>query len=276
MRPSDQGWPFAFNVGKIVRENLQVEMPASAIKEGALRARATFERINHRKRPSWRPWFISAATMGAAAAVLLWVVTRPITFVVKHGQQHAGGFVRSGAGQAAEVLFSDGTRLTIAAGGIGRVQDVSARGASVRLEGELSANVVHRRATGWRFDAGPFSIAVTGTAFDLRWSGDAQELDLTMRSGTVVVDGPLTPYLALRQGQHLQVRLRQGLVVIREQAPIPQTEPPAVLPPRNPLQPVGAAPRLKKPAQPSWTNFLAQGKFSSIVTEAEQAGVRCL
>src|SRR5436190_1274069 len=74
----------------------------------------------------------------------------------------------------------------------GRVAALHADGAAIGLEsGKASLHVVHRPGTHWSVDAGPFAIAVTGTAFDVGWSGADQVFEVTLRSGSITVKGPM-------------------------------------------------------------------------------------
>ncbi|HTQ06748.1 MAG TPA: hypothetical protein VMI54_22985, partial [Polyangiaceae bacterium] len=58
----------------------------------------------------------------------------------------------------------------------------------------------------WTLGAGPYSVRVTGTAFSLHWSRTEQAFEIAMRSGSVVVTGPLIGGgLALHAGQRCTV-----------------------------------------------------------------------
>jgi TolA-binding protein len=88
------------------------------------------------------------------------------------------------------LYFSDGSVVTLAPAARARVDRTTSKGAVVVVEaGRLSANVVHRVESDWRFLAGPYSVHVTGTAFILTWR-PAGVLDVDMQSGVVVVRGP--------------------------------------------------------------------------------------
>jgi len=54
----------------------------------------------------------------------------------------------------------------------------------------LSVAVVHRDASSWHVAAGPFTVLVTGTKFDVRWSTREQTLSLELHEGSVTVLGP--------------------------------------------------------------------------------------
>ena len=106
--------------------------------------------------------------------------------------------------------FSEGTAITVGSDARARVSELSARGASVDLErGTLAADVTHREASEWGFRAGPYTVRVTGTRFDLSWDAAAEELTLRMHEGSVEVIGPdfEQPVVA---GQTLRASHRAG------------------------------------------------------------------
>jgi hypothetical protein len=80
--------------------------------------------------------------------------------------------------------------------------------------GEAHVYVEHEPGTRWTFDAGPYVVAVTGTAFALSWREDTQRLDVRLENGTISVSGPVSDApLTLRAGQWLTAR--RGDVRIR-------------------------------------------------------------
>lgn len=57
--------------------------------------------------------------------------------------------------------------------------------------GRVSARINHRRDTRWAFVAGPFKVRVTGTELAVDWDPDTQQFSVSVKSGSVVVSGPL-------------------------------------------------------------------------------------
>ncbi len=162
-------------------------------------------------RPSFRRWLPVAAAALAALVVggyQLWR-TRPLTYTVIGSVVEPGGYIRGGAAEGADVRFSDGTRIALDHGGRMSVVAPGPRGARLRLEeGEAHLDVVHRPHASWTVEAGPFVVRVTGTSFDVRWSGADETIEVRMRSGSVKVTGPLVPEpLSLHTGQRLTARL---------------------------------------------------------------------
>ena len=65
-------------------------------------------------------------------------------------------------------------------------------------DGAISAAVVDRDASSWHVAAGPFTVLVTGTKFDVRWSPAEQALALDIHEGSVTVLGPSLGVLGRR------------------------------------------------------------------------------
>lgn len=118
------------------------------------------------------------------------------------------GFVAPARGGSASLRFSDGSTLALAEGARARVAEVGRNGARVVLEeGRLHVEIVHAPGTAWSIEAGPYTIAVTGTAFDVVWAAAAQALEVRMIEGEVIVRGREAPSgIALRAGQRLTAR----------------------------------------------------------------------
>jgi ferric-dicitrate binding protein FerR (iron transport regulator) len=106
----------------------------------------------------------------------------------------------------------------------GRVAALRADGAAIGLEsGKASLHVVHRPGTHWSVDAGPFAIAVTGTAFDVGWSGADQAFEVTLRSGSITVKGPMAASgIQLAAGERLVANLKAGQLRVDRPAPAAQ------------------------------------------------------
>ncbi|APR88627.1 hypothetical protein A7982_13976 [Minicystis rosea] len=249
-----------------------------------------------------------ALVLVATGAVVRFRQEAPLAYTVDDATS-APSDVRAGpAGAVAR--FGDGTVIGFAPGARGRVVDVTARGAQVRVdEGKVHFAVVHRPGAEWTVEAGPFTIAVTGTEFDVLWA--REHLDLVMQVGTVSVRGPLTPQgVALHGGQHLVVDVTRGEMSIAESLPLPGAsaspplapsasaapdEPPQAPPDpasdtstkRSPSAPPTSHPPAsvsapaaapgptdsKGPAPPSFRDRVARGDFAAVITEAEARGV---
>ena len=190
-------------------------------------------------KPPARGWSRRAAAVAVAVAcacALLFAWARP--------RSHLGLTVDGGA---STLRFSDGSTIALAEGARARVADVSAHGARILLEsGEARARIVHAPGTAWSIEAGPFTIAVTGTAFDVGWRADEGTLDVRMIEGVVVVRGPQAPEgVVLHAGQRLvaggaEASLRIDTTAAPERSTSPTAEPAApsasTKPPAAPVQ----------------------------------------
>ncbi len=252
-----------------------------------------------------------ALVVAVAGAVFRFRPEAPLAYAVDDAPS-ASSYVRAGP-DGAVARFNDGTVISFAPGARGRVVAVTAHGARVSVdEGKAHFAVVHRPGAEWAVEAGPFTVAVTGTEFDVAWVHE--HLDLVMHAGTVSVRGPLTPQgVALQAGQHLAVDITRGELTITESSivpgasatsttlapspdddggglrPLPTPPDPAPDPstkrstapspsPRLPAsapRPVAApAPtESQAPAPPSFRDRVARGDFAAVITEAEARGV---
>ncbi|HEY6477188.1 MAG TPA: FecR domain-containing protein, partial [Polyangia bacterium] len=138
-----------------------------------------------------------------------WRSGRPITYEVGGDAVEEGGYIRGGAAAGTKVQFSDGTRIDLAAGARMSVVAPGRHGARLRVEeGQAHFAVNHLPHAAWSVEAGPYLVEVTGTVFDVRWSGADEVVEVRLQKGSVRVSGPmLTEHATLRPGQHLTARL---------------------------------------------------------------------
>jgi hypothetical protein len=178
----------------------------------------------HGRRRS-RPRLVWAAVALAAnvAVVAILVVTLrraapPLEVAVTGGHLVSDGSIETDTGKAPRLHFSDGSDIQLSATTHASLRHVDGDGATVSVhDGEADVDIIRRTGARWAFEAGPFVIRVTGTAFRFVWKPETEEFDLLMQRGTVEVQGPLTDgALALRAGQHLFVRVRRGEAVLRD------------------------------------------------------------
>jgi transmembrane sensor len=109
------------------------------------------------------------------------------------------------------IRFSDGTLVLVAATSRARVLKTSSLGADIALEqGSLSLAVVHRDGGHWQVGAGPFTVLVTGTKFDVGWSAAEQTFTLTLHEGSVRVNGPTLGAQGRRVSSGESLRVAMG------------------------------------------------------------------
>jgi TolA-binding protein len=177
----------------------------------ALIARARSTRATQRK----VAWAGAAGSLALAAAVaLVWAGAFGSRIHFTVGPSLDSGIENRWIGaEAAEPVplhFSDGTAIDLLPGTRARVASLNRRGASLNLEtGRLHANVVHRRFADWTIGAGPYTVRVIGTEFDVVWNPETEELEVDVRRGLVKVAGPvLADDQSVSAKQRLTVALR--------------------------------------------------------------------
>lgn len=238
--------------------------------------------------PVWRWTIAAAAVVCLAAALLLFLRARSLTFEVR-GAELSRKYVSAPETRPAELRFSDDSTLVATPGSRLRVEGTNPHGARVLIErGRASVHVVHQSSSAWTFAAGPFEVQVTGTRFDLSWDPASETCDLTLQEGSVEVRGPSgSGPVVVRAGQRFQgdARRRTMQVLAPESSvvPVPSASS-AAFPPATPsaaaiaeaTEPaplsVGRGPRLDA-RQTLWVERVAQGKFKEVVGEAEARGI---
>jgi TolA-binding protein len=247
-------------------------------------------------------WACTLFFATTAAAVMVFAVhhhaTRPLSFTIDGGKVERNGFIETGAA-APKLVFSDGSQLFLDRNARASLSEVDGRGGRVALtEGSAHVDIVHRPQARWLFDAGPFLISVTGTAFTFGWKPGDEQLDVQMERGSVDVSGPLSDGpIALRSGQHLTVRVRQRETVIRDVQAVSTPEATTTTPSApSEVATAGAEARrteaapgaveakpMSSPRRPregvcrGWSAQLTAGDFEGIVREAQRAGIEnCL
>jgi ferric-dicitrate binding protein FerR (iron transport regulator) len=257
-------------------------------------ARLLDERIDEARDAAGRERLVLAVTTGRRRPILVWLAAAlvlPVAVAVavilarrppRLEYRVDGAVVADGpwlgvapSGAPLSVRFSDGTELDLGSGSKGRVAEVTGDGARVVLgSGFLQARVLHRARAHWTVAAGPYTIEVTGTAFDVGWSTASEELELSLHDGSVVVRGPSLPDgLRVSAGQRLVARAATGeaqlssLLAAQPHDDATATAlaareaegPPPVHPASRPL--------------PTWSEMLADGNFHGVLDAAEARGI---
>jgi TolA-binding protein len=103
--------------------------------------------------------------------------------------------------------FSEGTKVRLAPGGRAEVLAIDAEGARLRVhEGSAHLAVTHKPGARWSVVAGPFTVQVVGTEFDVAWTSAVETLEVALYTGSVYVEGPPSLSLPLQAGRRLVVR----------------------------------------------------------------------
>lgn len=277
-----------------------VKLACEELGEMSSRQRAAgFVELNARRLPSGRRQRLVLTLSAVVTAMALvvagygWISTRArvLSYEVEGGRFDPAGVLEVKGAAAPTLRFSDGTEVRFHAGSTGRVKSVGEHGARISLTGKVDVKVVSWRGAHWLFDAGPFLITVTGTAFTAEWRDAEQRLEIALRTGGIAVSGPLSDdAITLRAGQRLVISARDKEVLIREidatneANEVASARAPSVAPtqeaasparPEKLSQPSTVSPTAKGPGPTTsnWRAELAAGDFASIVQQAEQRGI---
>jgi TolA-binding protein len=248
------------------------------------------------KRPAWvAPAAVALLATSAAAAVLLVrhrAESAALSYVIDKGSSSDDRLLDVDNGPPRTVRFSDGTEVRVDQGTQARIRFVSNRGAELAMSrGALHAAVVHSATSEWRFDAGPFVVHVTGTAFSLEWDPELDRFDLRLEHGSVSVSSPVVNEpIQVRAGQWLTIRPRKNEVFIRDLEATasnderePEREPDSPpsdreaeprATPSSSASPETALPAKSAPdAGHTWARDLLHGKADRIVDDALRRGL---
>lgn len=266
---------------------------------------AILQRLNQTWAPR-SPWLTRGIMVAAAIPVLLGaalllrhvVMSAPLAYHVENGFTDPTQSVHATGLTSPMLRFSDGSEVYLAEGALARIRFVTANGAAIAIDrGHLHAEVVHSSKSDWRFDAGPFSVRVTGTSFGLEWQPEQDRFDLRLEHGSVTVTAPVAnDPIPVRAGQWLTIRTRSNEVLIRDltandsvasAAPLDSSsfeeQNREVLPDFGPATiSLTAEDSHTRPASSlettrSWASDLAQGKLNLILRDAQNRGLEdCL
>jgi hypothetical protein len=245
--------------------------------------------ISLRPRYPWVGWALAgtaALAVGIAAYRLpLGPSDKPLHCIVEGATVGPGETIA--ATSPARVLFSDESRVGIEPLSKIRVLGTDAHGAHVAIaDGSIDVFVKPRKDSSWRFEAGPFSVLVKGTAFRLGFEAAKGRLDLHVKNGVVDVRGPREDrVLTLRGGESMELFVnppREAPIAVPAQ--VATTQPPSTLP--EIPQAGRTAARHAVHGGPSrlamhdgvshsapWSDLIAKGDFFAIVQDAERRGL---
>jgi hypothetical protein len=249
------------------------------------------QRLHRRNSRRWVALLVAGLGLALAVGVLVLSPSRPLNFEVSGGSTSGAGYVSCSEESGGAVRFSDHSEVGLEHSTRLRVSHVEPRGARILLEaGVLHAHIQHGAGSRWAFEAGPYTVHVTGTDFDLSWQVAEQALEVALRNGSVLVEGPLLEGgLKMVAGQHLTARPGDAeLSIADERAARAAGAPMAAAasaesqsgsiatPARPPTASVDA------PASPpasartdlrGWRAKIARGDFQEIVDDAERQGL---
>jgi hypothetical protein len=243
---------------------------------------------------------IGFAALLLVAAPAAWFAARspgPLTFEVINGTIGEKGEIRPAiaASVGTRIRFSDGSEIALDPEARAQVSDVTPVGARIVLSnGRAHTFFVPKPHARWQVAAGPYVVQVTGTIFDVQWSGDSEAFDVWLEKGSVRVSGPLIgDGIAMTHGQHLLTRVKDNKILLDSQradaaeaaepatAPAPAAEPAAVHGEAtgsadeqdDDATPLHIPARVTHPAAKSWSRRMARGDFEAVVEAAERRGI---
>jgi transmembrane sensor len=173
------------------------------------------------KRWLWVTTFAAAAALVLTLAALRreWRSEPSLSFVAGNATVagQVGAWLSPTGREAMPIRFSDGTLVLVAPQTRARVVRTMTRGADIALEqGSLSLAVVHHEAGEWHVGAGPFTVLVTGTKFDVGWNAAERTFTLALHEGSVLVSGPTLSGAGRRMkpGEALRIAIDERAVAL--------------------------------------------------------------
>ncbi len=267
---------------------------------------------------AWKFGAIALIPIAVTVAVLMTVVRPPpssshaITFAFGAGQLPGtvGSFLTTVGDTSVPLNFSEGSSITLWPGTKARVSQTTDRGATLVLErGHALCNIIHQPATEWNVIAGPYTLEVKGTTFDVGWDEPPNQLFIQMYQGSVRVRGPgiesavdvrnqqrfttsvtasTEPFLPTPQppsgGPSSASSVTTAAPVISPTAGVPRrtigSEPsaaahgsaPSLAPPREADSPA-ASNGIRPPSHESWSSLVSRGEYRRVIGEAEALGI---
>lgn len=216
----------------------------------------------------------------------------------------AGETIVAGANAPAKLTFSDASLIRMAPSARVAVLSVDGHGSRIALaHGDLDVAITHRQGSSWLFEAGPFSVKVTGTAFHMAFDSARGRLGLQMSSGSVEVRGPTRDrVVTLHAQESLELYARPQATLAKGTSPgapapaAPKAEGASDLPsrqtageaqvravalaspsPRKSASPVHRRVAVVEQADPGpeqgWSKLIARGEFAAVVEDAERRGI---
>ena len=278
--------------GRLVQRHVHPPAPERSATATRVRLLAELERHRNRK----RQLFLAAAAAAALAAVVVVLWLRPaerdhISFTVgpdaTPGQ--IGAYVTPPADEPLELQFSEGSVIALDPATRARVTQTTGRGAIVLVEtGHARVDVVHHPDTDWQVLAGPYTIKVRGTSFDVGFEESSQTLEVVMRSGVVSVEGPgITSPLQIGGAQRFvhtasstaaTTAVSDASATARESAraaPEPESTPAGATsePPDDFAATASTAVAPSVSPSESWSELVARGEYHRVLEAADVRGI---
>jgi TolA-binding protein len=264
----------------------EVGTPALTLGENAFVRRLARDR---RRQRNGRRLGLGVAT----ASVLVLVFAGPrwwrgpspdaaLSYRVDNHDPPSGGYLIARQAEDSSLVFSDGSKVKIAARSRARVVEVGSHGARFALDaGQASVDITPRRHAQWIFEAGPFRVSVHGTSFTMAWNPLDSVFEVHLANGAISVASPVAgPEIQMRAGQTLKVSLRDQTSIMSTIATTMTgghdlSSPPASATTNSFQSPQMAAnepaPAARWPHR-GWMTALADNRAADILADADRRG----
>jgi hypothetical protein len=235
-----------------------------------------------RSRPRWELAFALAAGVAAAVGGAAWYRSHAALEAAALSARWNGEEIRENAAlsvlaRTAPLEFSDGSQMVFDASSHAKLEKLTSKRASVRLDrGRFVASIHHHDGMTWGIDAGPYTVEVIGTKFSVDWQTGSSGLRVDVTEGTVRVSGGDlgSSGVALVAGQHLE-RGREPAPAL----PKPAAEPKAAAQPSSEESQESQESQDRPPAaanvtarEPSLGALASAGKYREALELAEKRG----
>jgi hypothetical protein len=132
-----------------------------------------------------------------------------------------GTWLHASENESLPLVFSDGTRVEMAPRSRARVLVLQPGETRLLLEsGRAHVEVAHRPGQNFSVATGPFNVRVTGTRFDVTWSPERDQFELTLAEGQVELSGCVFGSgRKLAAGQKVEASCRTPSVAIAYSSP---------------------------------------------------------
>lgn len=217
----------------------------------------------------------------------------PVTVVGMTGET---SWVAAANESTLPLRFSDGSEVTLATAARARIVNRTEAGANVAIEhGELHAKIRHRTDTAWRFEAGPYDVRVTGTAFSLSWDPMSASMVLGLEEGSVIVTGCNLEGRRVAAGEELRVRCEHAvdagatasivavpsassarLAPVGDSGHVPESSPAVTSPSSAVRAQRVAVPPASATAGPSWRELAASARYPEAYEAAKREGLETI
>lgn len=278
----------------VAQDGLSETTHRRALVRRRLESMGSQDRGLHRPAP-WKA--VTWATLGAAAAAAVagfWLERQNEPITAKLGSSGAsvspGAWLDAPDASSLPLRFSDGTRVEVAPHAHMRVLELGRQGAKLALEsGRAGIDVAHGENRRWELRAGPFSVHVTGTRFDMSWQPTDDRFELVLSEGQVEITGcGFGEGRSLVAGQTVRASCRNGAVDIAYSPTNPvasgaasqattapltlASDAPSAVPSAESTS-VGAKTRVwSTPGPVDWRKLAGEGKYVDALEAAERLG----